>query len=274
MYMWCWQWWLYDEAMLWLPGSISFKAIFEKWVVKNNQSKWDNSIQPIFSTDRSQLVEEESKFDDFIENFVGKFGKLTEHYYVTKKQAEFFKQLRKNLEFGECVIVLDFAENYSFLVQDAAQGFHWKHSQATIHPFVIYYVNGSGQITHKSFVCISEHKTHGTATVYSFLKHFYEHYDSNEFPLLHKVFYYSDGSAVQYKNFKNLTNLIFHQNDFHIQVEWIFFAISHGNRDFSKHFLSLLCSGKNSIFNWVFKLNPNHVTIKFCFLFYLLYKVN
>ena len=47
-------------------------------------SQWVN-------TDRSQLVEEESEFDDFIENLVGKFGKLTKHHYVAKKQAEFFK---------------------------------------------------------------------------------------------------------------------------------------------------------------------------------------
>ena len=48
------------------------------------------------STDRNQLVEEESKFNNFIENFVGKFGKLTKYHYVGKKQAEFFKQLKEN----------------------------------------------------------------------------------------------------------------------------------------------------------------------------------
>ena len=76
------------------------------------------------STDRSQLVEKESEFDDFIKNLVGKFGKLAKHHYVAKKQAEFFKQLKENLQFGECIMALDFAENYSFLVQDVAQRFH------------------------------------------------------------------------------------------------------------------------------------------------------
>ncbi len=33
----------------------------------------------------------------------------------------------------------DFFENYSFILQDAAQGFNWNNSQATIHPFVAYY---------------------------------------------------------------------------------------------------------------------------------------
>ena len=75
------------------------------------------------STDRSQLVKEESEFDDFIENLVGEFVKLKKHHYVAKKQAESFKQMKENLNFGKSVIVLNFAENYSFLVQDAAQGF-------------------------------------------------------------------------------------------------------------------------------------------------------
>ena len=180
------------------------------------------------STDRSQLLEEELDFNDFVENLTEKFKNLTAHHYVAKKQAEFFKKVKDELQFGECVIVLDFAENYSFLVQDAAQGFHCD-SQATIHPFVLYYLDsGSGKLAHKFYVCISDYKIHNTITVYSFLKHFYEHYINIEFPFLHKVFYFSDSCAAQYKNYKNLTNLIFHLEDFHVQAEWNFFCTSHG----------------------------------------------
>ena len=39
----------------------------------------------------------------------------------------------------------DFSENYSFVLQDAAQGFHWNNSQETIHPFVAYYMK-SGEL--------------------------------------------------------------------------------------------------------------------------------
>ena len=41
----------------------------------------------------------------------------------------------------ECIILLDFAENFSIAIQDAAQGFHWDNSQATLHPFVDYFNN-------------------------------------------------------------------------------------------------------------------------------------
>ena len=82
--------------------------------------------------------------------------------------------------------------------------------------------NTLGKLAHKSYACISDHKTNDTITVYSFLKHVYRHYVSYEFPFLLKVFYFSDGSTAQYKNLKNLTNLIFYQNDFHIQGDFHF----------------------------------------------------
>ena len=90
---------------------------------------------------------------------------------------------------------------------------------------MIHHVGGSGKLPCKSYACTtSDHKTYDTITMYSFLKHFHEHYVSKEFTFLQKVFYFSDGSAAQCKNFKNLTDLIFHQNDFHIHTEWNFFA--------------------------------------------------
>ena len=66
--------------------------------------------------------------------------------------------------------MVDFAENYSYLVQDPVQGLRWNNSQASIYPFVIYYVNGSGKFARRSYACLSDHKTHDAIMVYSFLK--------------------------------------------------------------------------------------------------------
>lgn len=43
-----------------------------------------------------------------------------------------------------------------------------------------------------------------------------------------KIYYFSDGSAAQYKNRKNFTNLCFHKDDFDIDAEWHFSATAHG----------------------------------------------
>ena len=54
----------------------------------------------------------------------------------------------------------DFSENYSFILQDAAQGFH---CQATIHPFVAYCREAPlNRIAHFSFVVISDCLQHDT----------------------------------------------------------------------------------------------------------------
>ena len=48
-----------------------------------------------------------------------------------------------NLQPGVFQVIADFSENYSFVLQDEAQGFHWNNSQATLHPFVVYYTESS-----------------------------------------------------------------------------------------------------------------------------------
>lgn len=42
------------------------------------------------------------------------------------------------------------------------------------------------------------------------------------------MYYFSDGSAAQYKNKKNFSNLCFHKKDFEVDAEWHFFSTAHG----------------------------------------------
>jgi hypothetical protein len=51
----------------------------------------------------------------------------------------FLKDLKCDLQSAGFVVLCNFAENYSFVFQDGAQGFHWNSAQAAIHPFVIYF---------------------------------------------------------------------------------------------------------------------------------------
>jgi hypothetical protein len=45
---------------------------------------------------------------------------------------------------------------------------------------------------------------------------------------LKKIIYFSVGSAVEYKNQKNVLNLTLHQEDCRLPADWHFFATSHG----------------------------------------------
>ena len=99
--------------------------------------------------------------------------------------------------------VADFSENYSFVLQDAAQGFHWNNAQATMHPFV------------------------RNRTSFSKEAHLVLEKALSSFPA--KMMNLSDSAASsQYKNQKNFTNLCHHQADYNAAAEWHFSATPHG----------------------------------------------
>ena len=99
------------------------------------------TYQKWISTDRTKMETVTVATEEFISSLASNIHNLTRHSFVAKSQGEFFKNLKINLEENECVIVGDFSENYSFVVQDEVQGFHWENSQVTVHPFVMYFKN-------------------------------------------------------------------------------------------------------------------------------------
>ena len=88
------------------------------------------------STDRTTLHDCCMPVPDFIETLADKCDKLTTHHFVSQHQSAYLSSLKKSISTDEAIIILDFVENYSSIVHDAAQGFHWDNSQATLHPFV------------------------------------------------------------------------------------------------------------------------------------------
>lgn len=60
--------------------------------------------------------------------------KLQLHDFIAKNQAMFLAERKENLIPGEFIVIADFSLNYSFVVQDEVQSFHWNNLQATVHP--------------------------------------------------------------------------------------------------------------------------------------------
>ena len=58
------------------------------------------------------------------------------------------------------IILGDFAENYTFVVQDEIQSYHWNTQQCSLHPLVIYYKDDNGVLKHISYCFISDDITH------------------------------------------------------------------------------------------------------------------
>ena len=90
-------------------------------------------------TNRTTLVTLSTSVQEFIQVACDAFDNLRQHHFVAKAQASYLSKLKDDISHDEAVVLLDFAENYSFLIQDAVQGHHWDNAQATLHPFVVYY---------------------------------------------------------------------------------------------------------------------------------------
>jgi hypothetical protein len=70
------------------------------------------------------------------------------------------------------VVLCKFAENYSFILQDEAQGFHWNNAQATIRLFVIYFKKSDALNTeHENPVMILDCLKHDYVLVHTFQRH-------------------------------------------------------------------------------------------------------
>ena len=177
-------------------------------------------------TDRTTIVNLTTTVQEFIQITTDALDGLRQHHYISKAQSKFLAQLKDSIAPDEAIILLDFAENYSFIVQDAVQGQHWDNTQATLHPFVVYYRSGSD--LQSSCICvISDCLKHDTLAVHAFIATVLPCI-KQLIPSVNKLFYFSDGAASQYKNFKNFLNLCHHENDHGLKAEWHFFATSHG----------------------------------------------
>ena len=126
------------------------------------------------SVDRSTLETYTKPVDEFVDMFCEKLEVLRPHAFIAAQQASFYRDCKSTLAPGELLVTLDFSENYSFVLQDAAQGYHWNNSQATLHPFVAYYKDESEKLCHLSYVIISEALHHDTVAVFLYQKCLFE----------------------------------------------------------------------------------------------------
>lgn len=136
----------------------SLVTIFKDANVKSVQFKQWTTV------DRCEMQNITAPVEDFILLFAEKMWKLLEHSFLAKRQSSFLQLKKQQLNEKEIIVIGDYSENFSCVAQDAPQGWHWTHKQATVHPFVVYYKQ-EGELQHFRYVVISEHLVHNTAAV-------------------------------------------------------------------------------------------------------------
>ncbi|ESP02132.1 hypothetical protein LOTGIDRAFT_157284 [Lottia gigantea] len=121
----------------------------------------------------------------------------------------------------ECLLQMDFAENFTCIWQDEIQSAHWKQRQVTIYTIMITYRNKK-----LSYVIISDFLSHEktavafTSTILDII--------TDKFPTVRTADVWTDGPSSQYKN-KYIFALLPRLQDQHaVRIRWNHFATSHG----------------------------------------------
>ena len=160
------------DCMLHRCNNCPEKEAVQQYLEEKIQEHYDEDDEVTFKqwqhTDRTTLIKQQMTVDDYIQDLCDKINALTTHDYIAKHQSTYLRNLKANLSHDTALVILDFTENYSFVLQDSAQGFYWDNSQATIHPFSVYYITEENDIKTLSLACISDCLKHDTVTVYAF----------------------------------------------------------------------------------------------------------
>lgn len=209
------------------PSSENLKKIFlEKF------EEWDQEDEVTYSawvtTDRTQQVTVTVSLDEYLNHLVESLEKLLPHSFITKSQSNYLKELKTKLQPDEAIVLVDFSENYTYVIQDEVQGYHWTQDSCSLHPVVIYTCNEQGKDLIVSSLCvISDDLEHDVGFVYE-TQRIVAQFLNDRFSRVQTLHYFSDGCAGQYKNCKNFINMCHHQKDFNLKGCWSFFATSHG----------------------------------------------
>lgn len=183
----------------------------------NSWKQWiEDNGRPILKEVRGTL--EEALFD-----LKKKMPQFKKHTFIKEVQSDYFKTCKNNLSSKEAIWQMDFAENYALVSQDEVQSAHWSHAQVTIFTCCVWLQNQKVL----SYAVISDDRTHSKFSVWTFMSTILKELKTKLTQVNH-YYIFTDNCAGQLKNKFSLSNICFFEKDFDVQVEWNFFASSHG----------------------------------------------
>jgi len=194
------------------------------------------------STDRCTLKKEYLSTEDFVAQLTEHLKELKPHHFISKSQCKYVSERIKNLNDDEVLVQMDFAENYAYVAQDAAQAFHYNNDQCTVVPVCCYYKSGN-EIKHSSLIFLSDSTIHDTASVYLIQQNIIPEI-KKLCPKVKKIIYVTDGARQHYKNRFQICNLAKHYEDFGILAEWHCHATAHGK---------CVCDGLGATFKYEYE---------------------
>jgi len=169
---------------------------YKQWMVSMVEKKKRDQTAFVKLTVKENVHE---PFEKFIIKFHEMMKKFKKHYYNINHQFLQYRFLKGSLGDRECMIHIDFSENYSCKYFTEIQSVHFgsSHSQATLHTGVYYTKTGS-DVKPTSFCTISDSRQHDPCGIWAYLDPVLKVIKTHH-PCVNVVHFFSDGPATQYR---------------------------------------------------------------------------
>ena len=210
-----------------ITGQPSTAAVtYPQWCSKKVEMEKDGEKSVSTITVKDMV---ESSQVELVKAFQESLPKLKMHIFNIKWQYRVYRQIRQNQSPSECLIHIDFSENYNCKYAEEIQSVHFggSHQQASLHTGVLYVMKGGVQQV-VPFCTISASRQHGPPGIWAHLDPILQLL-KDTYPAVKTLHFFSDGPATQYKQKGNFFLLSTEplSKGFSV-VNWNFFEASHG----------------------------------------------
>ncbi|XP_060801831.1 uncharacterized protein LOC132904258 [Amyelois transitella] len=170
---------------------------------KNKSTYTKNSVEK--SAIKVEKVRHWVKPLDLIKKFENSLKAFLQHCLNNKNQNQAFKTLKENMTTEDCIIQIDFSENYTTKYGSEIQSLHFGGSrkQFTLHTAVIYFKLNNETCKTQSFCTVSTSLRHDAAAVWAHLVPILREIEITA-PLVRNLYIISDSPSAQYRNKKIL----------------------------------------------------------------------
>ena len=183
--------------------------------------QWEKVENPKAKKKKSfDKIRYQGAMSTLLTNYIQSLDRISVHMFDFRWQAFQLDECKKLLQNGDCLFIVDFAQNHSHHRQDEILGAYWSRKQSTLHPFVIYYLcpERCNNLVKEEVMIISDDLKHDAEAVNKFTDKVIEHLKQRNVPV-ERVILFSDNCSSQYKcvkYFKALTqrNVPFLHNHF------------------------------------------------------------
>ncbi|XP_075555930.1 uncharacterized protein LOC142588249 [Dermacentor variabilis] len=173
----------------------------------------------IASWEYGELVKKTLTASLFMREFLKMTMKWIPHNYIRSVQAKAIHEEKQSCERGAIVLHFDFAENWTVVLPDAVQAYHWQKKQVTMFTCVV-----TSRKSTRNYAVISDDMSHDSAHACLALSKIKAHLEDNV-PIYTKITHVSDGAPAHFKNKYQFHEL---QRSECQETKWMFSATGHG----------------------------------------------